>query len=55
MVLPDLTAFAWYTWSVTKRQRQAQQGALNLIRELRDIRVGELWESFSDASMHAGL
>jgi membrane protein implicated in regulation of membrane protease activity len=39
MVLADLTAFAWYVWSVTKRQQQAQRGALELVRELRDARV----------------
>ncbi len=39
MVVADLAAFAWYVWSVTKRQRQAQQGALELVRELRDARV----------------
>jgi len=39
VVLAELAAFAWYTWSVTRRQQQAQQSALNLVRELRDARV----------------
>ncbi len=39
MVVADLAIFAWLIWSVTKRQQQAQQSALNLVRELRDVRV----------------
>jgi hypothetical protein len=39
IVAADLTAFFWYVWSVTKRQQQAQQGALELVRELHDVRV----------------
>lgn len=39
IVLAELAAFAWYVWSVTKRQKQAQEGALNLVRELRDTPV----------------
>jgi hypothetical protein len=39
MLVADLAAFVWYVWSVTKRQQQAQRGALELVRELRDVRV----------------